>query len=155
MIRVRICTSRCRDPDSRKAVFHHQLQQQLRIFAVGLLLLVALGFYLRWIADPHFETQLCQQSLEPAGISGRLHPLSHVDSSQLQVSIELLGLSITVVKSSFAIFASLFHQKCYLLKARVIIYAYHHVRLLPPEPLVVKQPKCTQVEGADTVMQSS
>jgi hypothetical protein len=41
------------------------------------------------------------------------------------------------------------------LKARVIIYAYHHVRLLPPEPLVVKQPKCTQVEGADTVMQSS
>jgi hypothetical protein len=37
----------------------------------------------------------------------------------------------------------------------VIIYAYHHVRLLPPEPLVVKQPKCTQVEGADTVMQSN
>jgi hypothetical protein len=26
---------------------------------------------------------------------------------------------------------------------------------LPPESLVVKQPKCTQVEGADTVMQSS
>jgi hypothetical protein len=41
------------------------------------------------------------------------------------------------------------------LKARVIIYAYHHVRLLPPEPLVVKQPKSTRVEGADTVMQSS
>jgi hypothetical protein len=37
----------------------------------------------------------------------------------------------------------------------VIIYTYHHVRLLPPEPLVVKQPKCTQVDGADTVMQSS
>jgi hypothetical protein len=28
-------------------------------------------------------------------------------------------------------------------------------RLLPPEPLVVKQPKSTRVEGADTVMQSS
>jgi hypothetical protein len=55
----------------------------------------------------------------------------------------------------FAIFAGLFHQKCNLLKARVIIYAYHHVRLLPPEPLVVKQPKFTQVEGTDTVMQSS
>src|SRR5205807_1441600 len=25
----------------------------------------------------------------------------------------------------------------------------------PPEPLVVNQPTCTQVEGADTVMQSS
>jgi hypothetical protein len=37
----------------------------------------------------------------------------------------------------------------------VIIYAYHHVRLLPPEPLVVEQPKSTRVEGADIVMQSS
>src|ERR1700726_2330631 len=142
-------------PNPRKAIFHHQLQQQLRIFAVCLLLLHALGLYLRWITDPHFETQLCEQSLEPAGISGRLHPHAHVDSSQLQVSIELLGFPITVVQSSFAIFASLFQQKCNLLKARVIIYAYHHVRLLPPETLVVKQPKSTRVEGADTVMQSS
>src|ERR1700686_2483654 len=142
-------------PNPRKAIFHHQLQQQLRIFAVGLLLFDALRLYLRWITDPHFETQLCEQSLEPAGISGRLHPHAHVDSSQLQVSIELLGFPITVVQSSFAIFASLFQQKCNLLKARVIIYAYHHVRLLPPEPLVVKQPKSTRVEGADTVMQSS
>jgi len=45
--------------------------------------------------------------------------------------------------------------KCNRLKARVIIYAYHHVRLLPPEPLVVKQPQFTRVEGADIVMQSS
>src|ERR1700686_1376898 len=138
-------------PNPRKVIFHHQLQQQLRIFAVGLLLFDALRLYLRWITDPHFETQLCEQSLEPAGISGRLHPHAHVDSSQLQVSIELLGFPITVVQSSFAIFASLFQQKCNLLKARVIIYAYHHVRLLPPEPLVVKQPKSTRVEGADIV----
>jgi hypothetical protein len=75
-----------------------------------------------------------------------------VDSPPLQVSIELLALPIAVVQSSFAIFAGLLHQKCNLLKARVIMYAYPHVRLLPPEPLVVKQPKCTQVEGADTVM---
>jgi hypothetical protein len=33
------------------------------------------------------------------------------------------------------------------LKARVVIYAYnHHVRLLSPEPLVVKQPQFTRVE---------
>jgi len=38
----------------------------------------------------------------------------------------------------------------------VIIYAYnHHVRLLPPEPVVVKQPKFTRVEGVGIVMQSS
>jgi len=37
----------------------------------------------------------------------------------------------------------------------VVIYAYQrHVRLLPSEPMVVIQPKCT-VEGADIVMQSS
>jgi len=41
---------------------------------------------------------------------------------------------------------SLFHKKCNLLKARVIIYAYHHVRLLPPEPFVVKQPQFTRVK---------
>ena len=34
-----------------------------------------------------------------------------------------------------------------MLKARVVIYAYqHHVRLLSPEPVVVKQPKFTRVE---------
>src|SRR6266481_6264275 len=152
---TQIAIFRTRYPDPRKAIFHHQLQQQLSIFAVSLLLLDALRLYLGWIADPHLESQLCQQSLEPAGISGRLHPHSYVDSSQLQISIELLGLPIAVVQSSFAIFAGLLHQKCYLLKARVIIYAYHHVRLLPPEPLVVKQPKSTRVEGADAVMQSS
>ena len=113
-----------RYPDPRKAIFQHQLQQQLRIFAIGLLFLDAPGLDLRGIADPHFETQLCQQSLEPAGISGSLHPHSHVHSSLLQVSIELLGLPIAVVQSLFATFTSLFHQKCNLLKARVIIYAY-------------------------------
>lgn len=68
--------------------------------------------------------QHCQQSLEPAGISGRFHPHSYVDSSQLQVSMELLGLPIAVVQSSFLILASSFYQKCNLLKARVIIYAF-------------------------------
>src|SRR6516165_8059112 len=48
----------------------------------------------------------------------------------------------------------LLDQKCNRLKARVVIYAYQvHVRLLPSEPMVVMQPKCT-VEGADIVMQS-
>jgi hypothetical protein len=37
----------------------------------------------------------------------------------------------------------------------VIIHAYNdHVRLLPPEPLVVRQPQSTRVEGADILMKS-
>src|ERR1700693_4385961 len=35
------------------------------IFAVGLVLLDSLGLDLRGIPDPHLESQLCQQSLEP------------------------------------------------------------------------------------------
>src|SRR5712691_825624 len=54
---------------------------------------------------------------------------------------------IIVVQSPFSTFTSLFHEKCNLLKARVIIYACrHHVRLLSPEPLVVGPPKSTRVE---------
>src|SRR5580692_9354059 len=82
------------------------------------------------------------------------HPYPHIKSSLLQVSIEFLCLSITVVQFLFTTLTGLFHKKCNRLKARVVIYAYqHHVRLLPSEPMVVMQPKCT-VEGADIVMQS-
>jgi hypothetical protein len=38
----------------------------------------------------------------------------------------------TCVLVPIAVASSLLHQKCNLLKARVIIYAYQHVRLLPP-----------------------
>src|SRR6516164_8642614 len=57
---------RTRYPDSRKTIFHHQLQQKFRILAVGLLLLDAPGLDLCWIADPQLDTELCQQPLEPA-----------------------------------------------------------------------------------------
>src|ERR1700758_4208681 len=78
---------------------------------------------------------------------GSLHAYPHADSSLLQVSIEFLCLSITVVQFLFTTLTSLFYKKCHLLKARVVIYAYnHHVRLLSPEPLVVKQPQFTRVE---------
>src|SRR6516165_5593818 len=80
-------------------------------------------------------------------MSGSLHAYPHAHSSLLQVSIEALCLSITVVQFLFTTLTGLFHKKCNRLKARVVIYAYqHHVRLLSPEPLVVKQPKFTRVE---------
>src|SRR4030095_9461676 len=60
---------------------------------------------------------------------------------------EFVCLSITVVEFLFTTFTGLFHKKCDRLKARVVIYAYnHHVRLLSPEPMVVKQPQFTRVE---------
>src|SRR6516162_6083699 len=80
-------------------------------------------------------------------MSGSLHAYPHAHSSLLQVSIEALCLSITVVQFLFTTLTGLFHKKYNRLKARVVIYAYqHHVRLLSPEPLVVKQPKFTRVE---------
>ena len=70
-------------------------------------------------------------------------------------ALEFLGLSITVVQLLFTTLTSLFHKKCNRLKARVVIYAYnHHVRLLSPGPMVVKQPKVYSGRGADIVMQS-
>ena len=60
-------------PDSWKAIFHHQFQQQLRILAVGLLLLDAPGLDLRGIADPHFETQrLWHQALSRRSQNGHV-----------------------------------------------------------------------------------
>src|SRR5215472_3886028 len=47
----------------------------------------------------------------------------------------VVPISLAVVQLPFTVLTGLFHPKCNLLKARVIIHAYnHHVRLLPPEP---------------------
>src|ERR1700730_9136857 len=89
-------------------------------------------------------------------MSGGLHPHARVDSSLLQFSVELLSFTIAVIQLPFPALPSFLIHKCDLLKARVIIYSYNdHVRLLPPEPLVVMQPQFTRVEGADIVMKSS
>src|SRR6266436_1393368 len=86
---------------------------------------------------------------------GGLHPHAHADSSLLQFSVELLSFTIAVIQLPFPALPSFLIHKSNLLKARVIIYSYNdHVRLLPPEPLVVMQPQSTRVEGADIVMKS-
>src|SRR6202142_2234573 len=46
--------------------------------------------YLRGVPDPQFDAQLCQQPLEPAGVSGGFHSHSHASRSRLQIPIELL-----------------------------------------------------------------
>src|ERR1700730_10604503 len=46
-----------------------------------------------------------------------------------------------MVQSPFSALTGFFNKKSNLLKTRVVIYAYnHHVRLLSPESLVVRQP---------------
>jgi hypothetical protein len=57
---------RTRYPDLRKVILPHEPEEESGILAVELLLLHALGFDLRWIADPQLETQFGKQSLEPA-----------------------------------------------------------------------------------------
>src|SRR5215475_4585165 len=146
---------RTRHPDFGEVIFPHQSEQESGILAIVLLLLHSLGLDLRGIADPQLEIKFCQQSLKPAGKSRSLHTDPHTDSSRVQVPIESFCFSFTMVQLLFTELISFFHQKSNLLKARVIIYAYnHHVRLLPPEPVVVKQPKFTRVEGVGIVMQS-
>src|SRR5215470_1770107 len=152
MIRVRICTSRCRCHSSCRRSRFSALGTQIRgkrssnnsfrssLASSGLRLPDPLGFDLGGIADPQLEIKFSQQSLEPARIPGSLHAYPHADSLRFQISIEVARFSVAVVQSSFTTLTSLFNQKCNLLKARVIIYSYnHHVRLLPPERLVVNQ----------------
>jgi len=71
---------------------------------------------------------------------------SAVNRKAWQVPIKSLCFSIAVVQLPFSTLTGLFFKKCNLLKARVVIYAYQHVRLLSPEPMVVKQPQFTRVE---------
>lgn len=52
-----------------------------------------------------------------------------------------------MVQSLFPALTRVRITKSNFLKARVIIYAYNqHVRLLPPEPLIVGQPKSTRIK---------
>src|SRR6202035_4261163 len=72
---------------------------------------------------------------------GSLHPYTHADSFLLQLPIESLSVTIFMVQSPFSALTGFFNKKSNLLKTRVVIYAYnHHVRLLSPESLVVRQP---------------
>src|ERR1700678_4196880 len=74
----------------------------------------------------------------------------------LQIPIELLCFSLTVVQSPFTTLSCLGVSKRDVLIARVIIHAYNqHVRLLSPEPMVLDKPQSTRVSGAGVVMQSS
>ena len=65
----------------------------------------------------------------------------------MQVKIAPFCFSRTVVQLAFTVSPVSYIKKCCLLRPRVTIYAYHHVRLFPHEPVVVKQPQLNRVEG--------
>ena len=130
---------RTRHPDFRKAIFEHQLQQKsgIRFRFLTSLALISAG-------SPIHNSKSSSASSRS---NQRENPVA---------SIESFCSSFVVVQFLFTILTGLFRQKRNLLKARVTIYAYyHHVRLLSPESLVVKQPQFTRVEGVGIVMQSS
>src|SRR5215469_2284527 len=112
-------------PHPRKAILQQQLQQQGGIQTVCLLLSHPLGLDLRRIPDPQLEPQFRQQPLEPARMSGRLHPHSHLAACCLQLAIELLGFSIAVTQSPFSTFSGVSIYKRDLLNARVIVHTYN------------------------------
>src|SRR5437879_7755430 len=87
---------------------------------------------------------------------GGLHPHANVGSPQFQIAVKLLRFSFAVVQLLFVAFPSFFVYKRDLLKAWVIIYSYNdHIRLLPPEPLIVGTTKFTHVERGDLVVKST
>jgi hypothetical protein len=104
-----ISVFRARYPDLRKVIFPHQSKYKESIIAVGLPLFYSLCFNLCGVAHPNLDTQLCQQSLEPAGIPGSLHAYPDADSALLQIPIESLRLSIAVVQFQLTTLSRLFH----------------------------------------------
>jgi hypothetical protein len=78
-----------RYPDPRKAIFHQQLQRQLRILTIGLLLAHSFRANLRCVPDPQLKLQLAQQTLKPACVSAGFH--SHTHPPLLKHAVKLLG----------------------------------------------------------------
>src|SRR5664280_3601118 len=122
-----------RYPDLGKAIFQHQLQNQLRILAIRLLLAYSLRTDLGGVSDPQLKLQLGEQSFKPARMPARLHPHAHLYSLGRQITVELLRF-FAVLQSPLLQFPSLGIHKSNLLEARVVVTTYnHHVRLLSPE----------------------
>ena len=86
---------------------------------------------------------------------GGLYPHTPADSSLLQIPIELLGFSITVVQSPFATLSRFCIRKRDLLITRVVIYAYIIMfGSFLPSPWLVGTTKVYSGVGADIVMES-
>jgi hypothetical protein len=121
-----------RYPDLRKAIFHHQLQNQLRILAIRLLLAYSLRADHGSVPDPQLEVQFRQQPFKPARMPTGFHPHAHLHSLGRQIAVELLRF-LAVLQSLLLQFSRVRIHKRNLLEARMVIATYNpHVRLLLP-----------------------
>src|SRR6202166_5054714 len=152
MIRVRICTSRCRCQSSCRRSRFSGLGIQIRgkrsssincsrswasllsVFCfLGRLVLISAGSPIHSSKSNSASNRSNQREYPVASIPTRTLIL-------LQLPIESLGVTIFMVQSPFSALTGFFNKKSNLLKTRVVIHAYnHHVRLLSPESLVVRQ----------------
>ena len=129
-----IAIGRVGHPDSRKPIFDHQLQQQLRILAVGLLFSHPLGADLP--RRPRSTTGTATRSADAqTSVRVRWLPSRYARSAlgaRCKTAPLLPGESDAVRRTPrFRV------HKCNLLEARMIVTTYNqHVRLLSSEPLV-------------------
>src|SRR5271169_2206391 len=166
MIRVRICTSRCRCQSSCRRSRFSGLGTQIRgklfssisrassrsVFCLRTrLVLITAGSPIHNSKPSSASNRSNQRECPVASI-----PTRTLTPRCFQFSVELLGFTIAVIQFPFSALSRFLIHKSDFLNARVIIYSYNdHVWLLSPEPLVVNQPQCTRVEGASIVMKSS
>src|ERR1035437_4947092 len=113
-----------RYPDLGKAIFQHQLQNQLRILAIRLLLAYSLRIDLGGVSDPQLKLQLGEQSFKPARMPARFHPHTHLHPLCRELTVKLLRF-LTVLQSPLLQFPSLGIHKSNLLEARVVIASYN------------------------------
>src|SRR5262245_34723647 len=169
MIRVRICTKRCRCHSSCRKSRFSGLGTQIfgkrssnRSFSSSLASSRSAFGFLTRLALISAGSPIHNSKPSPASSRSnqRAYPVASMPTrTPIPLccrSIELFGFSLTVVQSSFLKLTSLFNQKRNLLKARVIIYSYnYHLRLLSPEHLVVdNQPSLLGSREPTLFMQS-
>ena len=105
---------------SREAVLPHQLQQELSITWIGLLLPNPHSCNLSRISGPQLAAQFREQALEPSRMPSCFQADSYIRAAQLQITVELLPFSITVLQSLLAVISGFRIYKCDLLYPRVI-----------------------------------
>src|SRR5215467_1620124 len=144
-----------RHPYSRKTIFHHQPQEQLRILTIRLLLAHPFALNLGGISNPQLHAELLQQTLEPARVPTGLHSHSHRYVSLLYLAVEPF-LFVGVIQASFPNLPRFGIHVRNLLEARMIVTTYNqHVRLLSSEPFGwLAPPKSTRAWEPTLFMES-
>jgi hypothetical protein len=130
-----------RHPDLRKAIFHHQSQNQLRILAIPLLLAYSLRTDLSCVPDPQLELHFRQQPFKPARMPTGFHSHTHLHSLCRQITVELLRF-LAVLQSPLPAVAGGGVHKSNLLEGRVIIASYdQHISSFLPSLWLVSTTK--------------